>query len=526
MQKLHKPKDWRWLLHRALSIVFSRTVVTVVLVLAQAVWLFSVFYWLSDYSHLISRVGLAVSALMCLALVRKDSTAPEFKISWMILFMLMPVQGGLLYLMWGNKRPAIPLRRRMERAEAELAPLRTGDPAARAELARRDPRLAETADYLQNYAAAPVFGGTAVRYYPVGDVMLPDMLADLQAAQHSIFVESFIIGMGEMWGQIHEILRQKAAAGLDVRVIYDDAGCLSLLPHNYVDLLRADGIRAFSFNRCVPVLNLVLNNRDHRKIMDVDGHTVFTGGVNLSDEYINAVELHGHWKDTGVRVTGEAAWNFTAMFLEFWHAYRPESVNEPLDAFRPHAYHPAPFAGEGWVQPFSDSPLDGEAVSAGVYIDILAQARDYVYIFTPYLIIDDVMQAALCAAAKRGVDVRIVTPGVPDKKVVYRLTRSYYAPLLRAGVRIYEYTPGFIHAKSYLSDDTTGVVGTINMDYRSLYLHFECGTYLYRTPALQALKADVMDTLAKSREISPADCRRHFWSRMLDAVLRIAAPLC
>ena len=200
MQKLHKPKDWRWLLHRALSIVFSRTVVTVVLVLAQAVWLFSVFYWLRDYSHLISRVGLAVSALMCLALVRKDSTAPEFKISWMILFMLMPVQGGLLYLMWGNKRPAIPLRRRMERAEAELAPLRTGDPAARAELARRDPRLAETADYLQNYAASPVFSGTAVRYYPVGDVMLPDMLADLQAAQHSIFVESFIIGMGEMWG--------------------------------------------------------------------------------------------------------------------------------------------------------------------------------------------------------------------------------------------------------------------------------------------------------------------------------------
>ena len=304
MQKLHKPKDWRWLLHRALSIVFSRTVVTVVLVLAQAVWLFSVFYWLSDYSHLISRVGLAVSALMCLALVRKDSTAPEFKISWMILFMLMPVQGGLLYLMWGNKRPAIPLRRRMERAEAELAPLRTGDPAARAELARRDPRLAETADYLQNYAASPVFGGTAVRYYPVGDVMLPDMLADLQAAQHSIFVESFIIGMGEMWGQIHEILRQKAAAGLDVRVIYDDAGCLSLLPHNYVDLLRADGIRAFSFNRCVPVLNLVLNNRDHRKIMVVDGRIAYTGGVNLADEYINKVTRFGHWKDSGVRLEG------------------------------------------------------------------------------------------------------------------------------------------------------------------------------------------------------------------------------
>ena len=182
MQKPHKPKDWRWLLHRALSLVFSRTVVTIVLVLAQAFWLFSLFYWLGDYSRILSRMGLGLSALMCLALVRQDSTAPEFKISWMILFMLMPVQGGLLYLLWGDKRPAIGLRRRMERAEAELAPLRTGDAAARAELQRRDPRLAETADYLQNHAAAPVFGGTAVRYYPVGDVMLPDMLADLRAA--------------------------------------------------------------------------------------------------------------------------------------------------------------------------------------------------------------------------------------------------------------------------------------------------------------------------------------------------------
>uniref|UniRef100_UPI004028CA53 cardiolipin synthase n=1 Tax=Gemmiger formicilis TaxID=745368 RepID=UPI004028CA53 len=521
-----KKRNWRLMLRRVLNLVFSRIVVTGVLLLLQAFWLFALFYWLADYAKWFGGVGVAMSIIMCLALIRQDSTVPEFKISWMILFAVMPVQGGILYLLWGNKRPALGLRHRLERAEDAMAPARKDDPDAAAALQRQDPRAALTARYLHDYGPMPVCGGTAAKYYPDGQSMFADMLPALQGAQHSIYVESFIIGMGEMWGQIHEILRRKAAAGLDVRVIYDDAGCLSLLPHNYAEMMRADGIRAFSFNRCVPVLNLVMNNRDHRKIMDVDGHTVFTGGVNLSDEYINAVELHGHWKDTGVRVTGEAAWNFTAMFLEFWHAYRPESVNEPLDAFRPHAYHPAPFAGEGWVQPFSDSPLDGEAVSAGVYIDILAQARDYVYIFTPYLIIDDVMQAALCAAAKRGVDVRIVTPGVPDKKVVYRLTRSYYAPLLRAGVRIYEYTPGFIHAKSYLSDDTTGVVGTINMDYRSLYLHFECGTYLYRTPALQALKADVMDTLAKSREISPADCRRHFWSRMLDAVLRIAAPLC
>ena len=522
MQKLHKPKDWRWLLHRALSIVFSRTVVTVVLVLAQAVWLFSVFYWLSDYSHLISRVGLAVSALMCLALVRKDSTAPEFKISWMILFMLMPVQGGLLYLMWGNKRPAIPLRRRMERAEAELAPLRTGDPAARAELARRDPRLAETADYLQNYAASPVFGGTAVRYYPVGDVMLPDMLADLQAAQHSIFVESFIIGMGEMWGQIHEILRQKAAAGLDVRVIYDDAGCLSLLPHNYVDLLRADGIRAFSFNRCVPVLNLVLNNRDHRKIMVIDGKIGFTGGVNLADEYINRLVRFGYWKDSGVRLEGPGAGALANIFLTFWKAQYPEEDID-IDRGLPAA---APVPTDCLVQPFADSPVDREAVAKNVYLELINQAQRRLQICTPYLILDNDLLACLRLAAKRGVDVRIYTPGVPDKPTIYQLTRSYFPHLLRAGVRIFSYTPGFLHAKTWLVDDRIAAVGTVNLDYRSLYLHFENSVLIYGGAVLDDVRRDLAEIERESAEVKLADCRTGFFGTMYSAVLRLVAPLC
>ena len=522
MQKPHKPKDWRWLLHRALSIVFSRTVVTVVLVLAQAVWLFSVFYWLSDYSRLISRVGLAVSALMCLALVRKDSTAPEFKISWMILFMLMPVQSGLLYLMWGDKRPAIPLRRRMQRAEAELAPLRTGDPAARAELARRDPRLAETADYLQNYAAAPVFGGTAVRYYPVGDVMLPDMLADLQAAQHSIFVESFIIGMGEMWGQIHEILRRKAAAGLDVRVIYDDAGCLSLLPHNYAELLRAEGIRAFSFNRCVPVLNLVMNNRDHRKIMVIDGKIGFTGGVNLADEYINRLVRFGYWKDSGVRLEGPGAGALANIFLTFWKAQYPEEDID-IDRDLPAA---APVPTDCLVQPFADSPVDREAVAKNVYLELINQAQRRLQICTPYLILDNDLLACLRLAAKRGVDVRIYTPGVPDKPTIYQLTRSYFPHLLRAGVRIFSYTPGFLHAKTWLVDDRIAAVGTVNLDYRSLYLHFENSVLIYGGAVLDDVRRDLAEIERESAEVKLADCRTGFFGTMYSAVLRLVAPLC
>ena len=522
MRKPHKPKDWRWLLHRALSLVFSRTVVTIVLVLAQAFWLFSLFYWLGDYSRILSRMGLGLSALMCLALVRQDSTAPEFKISWMILFMLMPVQSGLLYLMWGDKRPAIPLRRRMERAEAELAPLRTGDAAARAELQRRDPRLAETADYLQNHAAAPVFGGTAAKYYPVGDVMLPDMLADLRAAQHSIFVESFIIGMGEMWGQIHEILRQKAAAGLDVRVIYDDAGCLSLLPHNYAEMMRADGIRAFSFNRCVPVLNLVMNNRDHRKIMVIDGQIAFTGGVNLADEYINKIVRFGYWKDSGVRLEGPGAASLANIFLTFWKAKYPD---EDLDAGcdLPAA---VPVETDCLVQPFADSPVDREAVAKNVYLELINQAQQRLYICTPYLILDNDLLSCLRLAAKRGVDVRIYTPGVPDKPTIYQLTRSYFPHLLRAGVKIYSYTPGFLHAKTWLVDDRIAAVGTVNLDYRSLYLHFENSVLIYGGAVLDDVRRDLVEIEKESAAVTLADCRTGFFGTLYSAVLRLVAPLC
>ena len=277
-----KPERRR-LLRRVLSFVFSRLTLTMLLLVMQAFWLFSLFFWLADYAKGFNIAGLILSVLMCLALIRQDSTAPEFKISWMILFMVMPVQGGLLYLLWGNKRPARILRRKLERAEAALAPLRQADPFAQQKLERQNPRAARTARYLRDYAPAPVYDGTAATYYPSGEAMFAAMLPALESAEHSIYIESFIIGEGEMWGQIHEILRRKAAAGLDVRVIYDDAGCLTLLPHNYAEVLQREGIRAFSFNRFVPLLNLVMNNRDHRKIIVIDGRIAFTGGVNLAD---------------------------------------------------------------------------------------------------------------------------------------------------------------------------------------------------------------------------------------------------
>ena len=517
-----KKNNWRRVLRRVLNLVFSRLVITVVLVLLQAFWLFAVFNWLSEYAQWISRTGLALSVIMCLALIRQDSTVPEFKISWMILFMLMPVQSGLLYLLWGNKRPVFGLRRRLERAGQAMDPTRRPDPAAEEQLEKADPRAAMTAKYLHDYAPAPVCSGTAVKYYPDGQSMFADMLPALRSAEHSIYVESFIIGMGEMWGQIHEILRQKAAAGLDVRVIYDDAGCLSLLPHNYAEILQADGIRAFSFNRCVPVLNLVMNNRDHRKIMVIDGKIGFTGGVNLADEYINKLKRFGYWKDSGVRLEGPGATSLAGIFLTFWKAKYPDEEIDPARDLP----EVKPQETDCLVQPFADSPVDREAVAKNTYLELINQAQKRLYICTPYLILDNDLLSCLRLAAKRGVDVRIYTPGVPDKPTIYQLTRSYFPHLLRAGVKIYSYTPGFLHAKTWLMDDRIAAVGTVNLDYRSLYLHFENSVLIYGGAVLEDVRRDLAEIERESTAVTLADCRTGFFGTMYSAVLRLVAPLC
>ena len=517
-----KKNNWRRVLRRVLNLVFSRLVITVVLVLLQAFWLFAVFNWLSEYAQWISRTGLALSVIMCLALIRQDSTVPEFKISWMILFMLMPVQSGLLYLLWGNKRPVFGLRRRLERAGQAMDPTRRPDPAAEEQLEKADPRAAMTAKYLHDYAPAPVCSGTAVKYYPDGQSMFADMLPALRSAEHSIYVESFIIGMGEMWGQIHEILRQKAAAGLDVRVIYDDAGCLSLLPHNYAEILQADGIRAFSFNRCVPVLNLVMNNRDHRKIMVIDGKIGFTGGVNLADEYINKLKRFGYWKDSGVRLEGPGATSLAGIFLTFWKAKYPDEEIDPARDLP----EVKPQETDCLVQPFDDSPVDREAVAKNTYLELINQAQKRLYICTPYLILDNDLLSCLRLAAKRGVDVRIYTPGVPDKPTIYQLTRSYFPHLLRAGVKIYSYTPGFLHAKTWLMDDRIAAVGTVNLDYRSLYLHFENSVLIYGGAVLDDVRRDLAEIERESTAVTLADCRTGFFGTMYSAVLRLVAPLC
>ena len=328
----------------------------------------------------------------------------------------------------------------------------------------------------------------------------------------------------KMWCDILEILRRKASEGVDVRLIYDDVGCLNTLPYKYDQTMKRLGIQCRIFNPFRPVLSSSLNNRDHRKIVVIDGHTAFTGGINLADEYINHIEKHGHWKDAGIMLKGDAVWNFTIMFLTMWNFLN--STEDDYQKYLPHIHHPESFHEDGFFTPYCDSPIDGEPVGEQVYLNAISRAQKYIYIETPYLIMDNETVTALRLAAKSGIDVRIITPGIADKWYVHTMTRAYYPLLIESGVQIYEYTPGFIHSKVVSVDDEIGIVGTINLDYRSLYLHFECAVWMYKTQAVLDAKKDFLETLQVCRRITMQDCKEVKWPvRFMRMVMRVFAPL-
>jgi len=511
---------------RLLKFLSSRLSVTFILIIIQAAWIALMFLKLVGYSDIISSAFKVLSIAMALYIITK-ADVPAYRMGWILVILMIPLFGGLLYLLLGEKRPARYMRIRLEKGMKNHASYLVSNGDVENELKQESNRVAGLFSYLSKYARYPVWKNTSVTYHPLGENQYADMLTELNKAKKFIFLEYFIIEEGVMWNSILEILCKKVSEGVDVRVIYDDMGCLRKIPANYYGKLEKLGIKCLVFNPFIPIISLVMNNRDHQKIMIIDGNTAFTGGINLADEYINRKVKFGHWKDTGVMLRGDAVWNFTVMFLEMWNSYSP--VDPDISVFKPCEEHEGDFVSDGFVTPFGDSPLDGETVSVNVYLDILSQAKDYVYIFTPYLAVSDELNLALVAAAKRGVDVRMVLPGTPDKKIAYRLSRSYYLPLMEAGIRIYEYTPGFIHAKSYVCDDELAVVGTINMDYRSLYLHFECGVVMYQSAAVQELKKDALKTFEVSHEVSVLERRRGRLSRiyggLIDSILRVFAPL-
>lgn len=506
-------------MNKLLKKVFSRTVVTALLIVIQVAWLVALLLQLGNSLPAIQTV-LRILSLVAILFVIKSDMNPSYKIGWILLIAVLPILGGLMYVIFGNKRPTKNMRE-MLRAQLEKSAEYLGtQESITGEL---DGGAAGLFKYLEGSAGYPTAKNTTVRYYRVGEEMYADLLPELEKAEKFIFLEYFIIRPGEMWDGVLEILKRKAAAGVDVRIIYDDMGCIDILPANYNATLEGCGIRTMAFNRFVPAVSLVMNNRDHRKITVIDGKVGFTGGINISDEYINVKERFGHWKDTGLMLKGPGVFNLTLMFLEMWNAFNKDG--DGYAEFIPDSFEECGSADDGYVLSFSDNPLDNESVGESVYTDMLYQAKNYIYITTPYLAIDSELQTALCMAAKRGVDVRMITPGIPDKKLVYRLTRSYYPTLLRAGVKIYEYTPGFIHAKSFVCDDKLCVVGTINMDYRSLYLHFECGTLMYNNPEIKQVKKDDLDTMEKCRKVELSDMKTNFLGELFDSFLRSVAPL-
>lgn len=507
---------------RYIKAFFNKVFITALLILIQAGWFVLFFMKLTAYSHWTRAFFALLSFIIAIRIIGKDQNS-DYKISWIVLITILPLFGGLLYLCFGNKKPSKKMRAKLDKTHNEYLPQYVQNAEVLSEIEEDDLRMGEICSYLNKYSGFPVYGNTQTKYYCTGEEMFKDMLSELKGAEHFIFLEYFIIDDGIMWGQTLEILKEKVKQGVDVRLMYDDFGSLFLLPKDFTQQMEALGIKCMAFNPLVPFISAVMNNRDHRKILVIDGHTGFTGGINLSDEYINEIHPYGYWKDTGIMLKGDAVWSFTLMFLEMWNSFRHEDIC--FDDYRPHRWHKGPFGSDGYVQPFSDTPLDDENVGENIYIGILNQAKDYVYIYTPYLIPDNEMKTAMCLAAKRGVDVRLVTPRVADKKMVHRLTKSYYRPLLKAGVRIYEFSPGFIHAKSYVCDDIAGVVGTINMDFRSLYLHFECAAFFYKSSSVMQLKEDCLRTIERSTEVSEDICSKGFFPTLLDSVLRLIAPL-
>ncbi len=509
-------------MRKFLQHTLNRAVITALLVLLQIAFFLITLIGLGSYYLWISLLLRFITLWAVVYIIWKPGN-PAVKLAWVVPILIFPLFGGMLYLCYGHVIVPRKLRASVERTDKLVRKSLIQEEEILKSLKRENTAAANQSGYIYRYGATPVWDQTASTYLADGLPWWESLLADLEKAERFIFLEFFIIKEGKMWNAVLDILERKAEEGVEIRLIYDDIGSVFLLPKNYDRIVEKKGIRCVAFNRLVPFLSLVLNNRDHRKIVVVDGKVAYTGGINLADEYVNFEHPYGeHWKDSGIRIEGKAVWNFTVAFLQMWNMSRYTEEDYSRYYF---SFENVPGA-DGFVQPYMDTPFDDETLGENVYLNMIGSAERYIWIYTPYLVTDNEMLTALKLAAKRGVDVRIITPGVPDKKFVYWLTQSNYQNLIGAGVRIFQYNPGFIHAKCVLADDKSATVGTVNFDYRSFYHHFECGVYLYRAQAVEELKRDMEKTLAVCEEITMEWCRKKFAkSNIVGPVLKLFSPL-
>lgn len=502
-------------------IVFGRATVIAILVLLQAILLLMGFQYFSKYVPYVFGGQMVFSIVIALIIMNRPNN-PAMQLPWIMITMITPIVGGLLYLFVETHPGQRILEKRLENLYLETANYIHQDEAVFEKLEKRDMGTANMARYIRKHGNFLVYENTEVTYFPLGEDKFAAMLEEMEKAKQFIFMEYFILEKGYMWDCILEILKRKVKEGVEVRFMYDGTCAFQYLPYGYPKELEKMGIRCKMFSPILPVLSTHYNNRDHRKILVIDGKVGFTGGVNIGDEYINRRVVYGHWKDTAVMLKGAAVEGLTQMFLQLWNVTEKQEDYEKYLAEVPAEN----IENSGFVLPFGDSPFDRELIGETVYRDILDRAERYVHIMTPYLIIDHEMITSLTYAAKRGVDVKLILPHIPDKKIPFALARSHYPELLKAGVRIFEYTPGFVHAKVFTSDDRKAVVGTINLDYRSLYLHFECGVFLYEAAAIEQIEDDFQKTLGLCQEITEKDRKNwSFLQRVVGKALKVLAPL-
>ena len=503
--------------------LFSRYTISAVLILIEIAAAAYLYFSASTYSVVAFVLALLANFAAVLYIINRDDN-PDYKVAWIVTVLVLPFLGILIYLMFYT--------RRMTRREAmllvgsfsQLNQHRKND-GTYERLKDVSPLAAGKAKALMNDdSISEVFSGTSSKFFATGEEYFEDMIADLKAAERFIFLEYFIISEGVLWDEIHDILKEKVRSGVEVRVLYDDIGCMKTLPHDYEYVLRVEGIKAHRFGKVSPRVSSVHNNRDHRKICVVDGRVGYTGGVNIADEYINKKLRFGHWKDGGIRLSGDAVRGLIKSFLSAWD-YTARSISD-YERFV-QSVVPAEDADGGFYLPFCSgpTPIYKRPVGKNAFLNLINQSRKFIYITTPYLVIDYELTESLCNASRRGVDVKIITPGIPDKKKIKVMTKSSYPRLLDAGVQIYEYTPGFIHEKTFVADDKYGVIGTINFDYRSLVHHFENAVWMYRTPSVKAAAVAFRETLDKCEKIDRKRAKLNFSEWVVRNAIKFFAPL-
>lgn len=509
---------------KLISILIGRPFAIAFLILLQFLILIGLVYSLGMYIYTLTIIFRILSYLTLLYIINRQDN-PSYKLAWSIGILAFPEVGWMCYLLLGGRKIPKALQKDMILSVNESMPLLVQNETVLNDLAKHDFDLHRQMSYVLNNAYFPIYNQTKVNYFSSGEEIFPEIIAELKKAKHFIFMEYFIVDYGYFWDEVLAVLKQKVQENVEIKFLYDDGGCVNTLSNSFIKEMNTLGIKCAIFNPLKARLAVTMNNRDHRKITVIDNQVAFMGGFNLADEYINKISRFGYWKDSGCKITGDAVWSATVMFLQFYN-YAAHNDKIEYDDYYLQAKTKDHSLKDNYVQIFSDSPTDSEPLGLNVHLNLINNAKDYIYIHTPYLVIDHTVKSSLILAAKNGVDVRIIVPYIPDKWYVLLVTQAQFKELIEGGVRVYEYTPGFIHSKAMFIDDKIGLCGTINMDYRSYYLHYECGILYNDAEEIKKMKADYFATLNECHEVTLLEVINYsLIKRLLQALFNLLSPL-